>query len=215
MLGIPLCPGCLRRSAGTVGACARCLHAAVAYPLAGPDLIALGRYHGALAALVRAAKYRPSRALIATLGRRLGEVVRSAFDPHPATLIVWVPPDDGRRARRGVNHARLLAEAVSATTGLAVAPALVRRRRTVPQSHVTKRGREANVAGAIALTPGFVAPRGALLIDDVATTGATLRACRAALGVPVRCAVVAVAAALAPPAFTPPAAPTPTRTTSR
>jgi predicted amidophosphoribosyltransferase len=41
--------------------------------------------------------------------------------------------------------------------------------------------RLAALSGAITVRPGLAAPRGAVLVDDVLTTGATVLACAAAL----------------------------------
>jgi predicted amidophosphoribosyltransferase len=75
---------------------------------------------------------------------------------------------------------------------------LTRRRPTAPQSRVPWAAREANLQGAIALRLDRApALRGVtvLLVDDVSTSGATLRACRSALlaggAADVRAAVVA------------------------
>jgi predicted amidophosphoribosyltransferase len=191
-----ICPGCGRAWATRRGACERCWREALRSPLLTPALVALGRYQGALAAIVRAAKYRPSHALLDALGTALGAVIVEGFAANAGTSIVAVPPDPGRRRARGTDHAQRLAEAVARASGLPVAGRLLRVRATQPQSRIARTQRERNVAGAIVWPPDRPRPARVILIDDVATSGATLRACRAALGGEVRCAVVAAAAAL-------------------
>ncbi|MBW6456131.1 MAG: hypothetical protein K0A98_09620, partial [Trueperaceae bacterium] len=99
----------------------------------------------------------------------------------------------------GVDHTALLAAAVAAALPQPrpLVRALRRNRATRPQSLVPSARREANLLGAFDLRlsrGGSVASR-ILLVDDVSTSGATLRACRAALlaggANEVRAAVVA------------------------
>src|SRR5437899_2252052 len=58
---------------------------------------------------------------------------------------------------------------------------LVRRRDTPPQVGLDRPSRLANVADAFAWDGPPLAGRHAVVVDDVATTGATLEACAAAL----------------------------------
>jgi len=195
------CPGCGRRPATRRGACATCWHAIdAAPPLVGPWLLAWGPYRGTLGRLVRAAKYRPSAALLGGLGERLGTLAGAHWPAFCRTArVVPVPPDAGRRRRRGVDHSAILATAVAAalTPARPPVPALRRNRGTRPQSRVPWARREANLRGAFDARPprSEDLPVRVLLIDDVSTSGATLRACRAALlaggALEVRAAVVA------------------------
>ena len=60
-------------------------------------------------------------------------------------------------------------------------PGLRRVRRTRPQARLSDAERTANVQGAIAWRGGPLTGATVVLVDDVLTTGATARACRAAL----------------------------------
>ncbi len=55
----------------------------------------------------------------------------------------------------------------------------MRTRRTTPQFHLRKVERLTNLVNAFALSPRQTSPKGLhiLLIDDVCTTGATLKEC--------------------------------------
>jgi predicted amidophosphoribosyltransferase len=101
---------------------------------------------------------------------------------------VPVPLHRGRRRARGFNQAADLARGL----GLPVLPALRRIRATPPQVSLPAARRHGNVRDAFALASAcrlrlhsgrltsarsLVAGRCLLLVDDVATTGATLEAC--------------------------------------
>src|SRR5205085_5168655 len=96
-----------------------------------------------------------------------------------ADLVVPVPLHWTRLFARRYNQAALLAHAIHAVGGPRVAPDWLRRRRRTPsQGHRNAAGRADNVRGAFALRAGrSVAGRRLVLIDDVFTTGATVREC--------------------------------------
>jgi ComF family protein len=100
-----------------------------------------------------------------------------------ADVIVPVPLSGWRRRTRGYNQSEALARALARELGLPLAPrALSRRKHAPPQARsATAEERRRNVEGAFAARAEPVAGRRVLLLDDVTTTGATLRACAAAL----------------------------------
>ena len=87
--------------------------------------------------------------------------------------VTFIPATRKARARRGFDHAELLAQEVALAIGRPVVPLL-----SSPHAHdqraLSRRARMGNMAHAIAATPGASAPESILLIDDVCTTGATL-----------------------------------------
>jgi predicted amidophosphoribosyltransferase len=90
----------------------------------------------------------------------------------PVTLIP-IPLGATRQRARGYNQSGVLARALGLLLGVPVVERALRRRRdTATQTALTPEERRANLSGA------FVAvgkpPDGAVLVDDVFTTGATL-----------------------------------------
>ena len=99
--------------------------------------------------------------------------------PPPGVEVVAVPPHRGRLRRRGFDPAALLAAGLAARADLPLAPCLKRTdrgRRQVGAGRSTRRS--AGRFRALATAP---APRAAVLVDDVHTTGATLDVCARAL----------------------------------
>jgi ComF family protein len=95
--------------------------------------------------------------------------------------VVPVPAD--RRRRHGFQPLRACARVLARRLGIPLADGLLlKRRSTPPQVGLTRAQRLANLDGAFALAPGArVAGLHLLLLDDVTTTGATLRRCAAVL----------------------------------
>ena len=137
----------------------------------------------------------PSRALIHALKYHqqervapfMAEQMVKRFGAYPelagVNLIVPVPLYPRRKRARGYNQSELLACSFAAQTGLeADITSLKRVRNTVSQTTLGRQGRLSNMLGAFVCTnPGRVRGKTVLLIDDVATTGATLEGCAVAL----------------------------------
>jgi ComF family protein len=93
--------------------------------------------------------------------------------------LVAVPAHPVRRRARGFDPAELLARALARRTGIPLARAL---RRSATASRQLGADRETRRAAAkLGFSAHKPAPRNAILVDDVHTTGATLRACATAL----------------------------------
>lgn len=102
---------------------------------------------------------------------------------EPMDCVTWVPLSAQWLKRRGYDQCQLLAQQVGEGMELAVAPTLVKVRDTKKQSRITSpSARRANVAGAYALrVDADVTGKHLVLVDDVATSGATLAECAACL----------------------------------
>ena len=93
--------------------------------------------------------------------------------------IVPVPLHDTRLAQRGFNQSLLLARELAKRVGTKVDYlSLVRTRHTPPQVNLKRKERLDNVKGAFSVkNPSMLKGKKVLLMDDVYTTGATVREC--------------------------------------
>jgi ComF family protein len=86
-----------------------------------------------------------------------------------------------KERKRGYNQAELLARALARRIGAGCDMTLLERsHERATQSTLQKQARAANVRGAFAASPR-VEGKSILIVDDICTTGETLRACAAAL----------------------------------
>ena len=158
---------------------------------------AAGAHVGPLRGAVRRLKYGGEPGLAQDLGALVAlELARDLARGVTVDAVVPVPLHRSRAAARGYDQAALLARAVAAHTALPLRPVLHRIRGGRPQVELDRAARAANVRGAFIAEAGSLRGLRVALVDDVATTGATLMdaaaAARAAGARSVRAYVVAV-----------------------
>lgn len=207
----PTCPLCMKATAQHDAVCAQCwsglsllerpfcerLGLPFAVDLGGPLLSAEAmanppvfqraraavRYEGGARDLVHRLKYGDRPELARMMARMM---LRAGRDLVPdAQLIVPVPLHRGRLWSRRFNQAAVLAAHVARLSGVPWGPqALERRKRTRPQTGLSRTERAGNLQGAFHVAPHrrpAVEGLRVLLVDDVLTTGATANACARAL----------------------------------
>lgn len=133
------------------------------------------RFEGVIRQAIHQFKYNNLRYIARSLAELLGGYLTA--NTIPGEVLVPVPLHSRRLRERGYNQSQLLAKELGKLVGLPVmADCIARQRQKVPQTLVTSVSqRRSNVANAficrIALRDKKV-----ILIDDVATSGATLDA---------------------------------------
>ena len=158
-----------------------------------PDFVqavAYGVYEGALREMLHLLKYDGMRALAGVLGEALAETIEMLGDlvrhDGQELLVVAVPLFRAKHAERRFNQAELLAGAAMRAMRdrrpdlyLRSAHGALRRvKQTESQFGLTPKARRTNVRGAFAvIKPRAVCEANVLLIDDIYTTGATVREC--------------------------------------
>jgi predicted amidophosphoribosyltransferase len=188
-----VCPGCGERGTPL---CPTCLDGVRRAPRArvpeGLDAWAAAFvYEGVVREVVARVKYRNARAAVPWLAAAAASTARECG--FSAEVVTWAPTTSARRRSRGFDAAELLARAVARDLSLPIAR-LLDRKAGPPQTGLAAPERRVG--------PRFVARRHAppevLLVDDVATTGATLGAAAIALRDAGARYVVAVTAARTP-----------------
>ena len=138
-----------------------------------------GSYEGPLQKLIHLFKYGKVETLAAPLGSLL---IRALPLEQNFDAIIAMPMHWRKRLERGFNQAELLARPVARRFGLALSGNLRRARYTDSQAGLSELARRDNLKNSFKVNkPAELLGKRILLIDDVFTTGATLRAAAAAL----------------------------------
>ena len=158
-----LCPGCIDWQADISG---------IRSPF---------QFTGIVRKAVHQMKYKNLRALSEPLSGWLSDYLTAHH--LPADVLVPVPVHPKRLRERGYNQSFLLAKELGKRTRLPVNDrCLLRRTHTPPQARTQNvNERRSNAAGAFICRDRSLTGKQVLLIDDVATSGATLNACATAL----------------------------------
>jgi len=163
------CPRCALATPGNV-VCGACL----ATPPPFDATIAAWRYAFPADRLLQAFKYGGRLALAEPLAAALADAVR-ARNPRRPDCLVAMPLAARRQRERGFNHAHEIARRLSASLGIPLVHDLRRTRDAPPQAGLALRERTRNVRDAFEARRGLTG-RTVAIVDDVMTTGATLRA---------------------------------------
>ncbi len=149
-------------------------------------LISVLAYKGIVKRLLYQFKYPPYLSDLKTvLGALLYEgLIQQAafikFTENKNLVLVPVPLHASRLRKRGYNQAELLANVLSQKLEVPVKNLLMRTKDSKPQYKLTKEERGKNISDAFAINRKFINfPKGrnAILVDDIATSGITMREC--------------------------------------
>jgi ComF family protein len=139
------------------------------------------RFEGLTREMIHQFKYKNLRSLARPLGSILKDYLLE--EPLPVEVVVPVPLHPRRLKERGYNQSVLLAKEISRLMNLPLAEGEVNRIKYVlPQARThSAKERHENLKGAFDCRKLSSPGKSILLIDDVATSGATLDACARAL----------------------------------
>jgi len=184
-LKAPFCEHCGEEYEGLIASsfeCPNCRGQTYSFDFARPAL----PLHPDLLEMIHGLKYKKRIGL----AKELGRLTKRAFDDDtrlaPALAEGWplvpVPLHRWRLRWRHFNQAGEIARALSHHTGLPLCQALVRTRRTGSQTRLSRAERLKNLRGAFDLSRAGrhfaqAKPAGAVIVDDVFTTGATTAEC--------------------------------------
>lgn len=183
-IGVPICDCCgfpfdLAYSAREGGQCGSCLRKAPPYSTARAALV----YDDASRDLILRFKHADQIDMVHCFVPWLMRAGQAQIET--ADVIVPVPLHFSRLLRRRYNQAALIAAALSKAAGKAYMPdGLLRQRATPTQGRLNYKERKKNVRQAFVVNPkqaASLAGKKVLLVDDVYTTGATVKECTRAL----------------------------------
>ncbi len=172
----PICGGCRAAGSALCAACVATAPTALRSRIPGLDVVALGAYQGPLRRAILT--YKSGRR---DVGDALASRLAAALGPvDDGLLLAAVPSTAARERTRGFDPGERLARRLGRELGRPVLAPLRQRagdaqRGRSRDERLAARGRFALVAPAALAGVRFA------LIDDVATTGATLRDCAATL----------------------------------
>lgn len=130
-----------------------------------------------LARAVRNLKYKFAKPLVDNLGKILLQALPD-FATKCEPMLTFVPLYSRRQRWRGFNQAEILAQVVGRQSGLSIQDLLVRQKNTPQQAKLRRVERLRNLAGAFQIADRInVQGRIVILVDDVASTCATLDEC--------------------------------------
>jgi ComF family protein len=139
----------------------------------------IGAYEGPLQEAIHQWKYEGRVALTGLFGKWLAEGFGRYWTPSLFDLLIPVPVHKHRLRERGFNQSLLLARELSLLTGIPYKKRVLRKiRATVPQVALSGTERKKVLKGSFLVSSREeVNRKSVLLIDDVFTTGATVREC--------------------------------------
>jgi len=170
-----LCCGRFFMGAGEPHFCHSCLQKRPIFSLHR----SCGKYEGKLKDIILLYKYRFFRALGKDLARFAYCTLKEGDIWWKVEAIIAVPLHPKREKQRGFNQSQIIARELAKLKGIEIAEGiLVKVKNVPPQTLLEAEEREKSVRGAFGVVKvEKIKGKSVLLVDDVYTTGATIREC--------------------------------------
>jgi ComF family protein len=133
---------------------------------------ALHDFNGHVRDNILAVKYRNKRQYSLAFAKEMASYLLRSDDVSRYDAITWAPTSAKRRQERGVDQSELIARHLGALIGVRTV-AMLRKITTAPQTGSTRAERLSQVE-FVSRVPSYV--KTVIVVDDVITTGATMRA---------------------------------------
>ena len=161
---------------GTPGVDGLCDACAISPPRYG-KLRSIAFYQTTLQQAIHLFKFEKKRVLAQHLIQLINARMPTDCSMADYDFVLPIPIHKKRLRERGFNQATLLANGIVEAEGVPVlTDMLVRKRHTVAQSSLDREARQQNIIGAFGVcNPEVIRGKRLLIIDDVFTTGATIR----------------------------------------
>ena len=161
---------------GTPDVNGRCDACATAPPRYG-QLRSIAFYQTTLQRAIHLFKFEKKKVFAQHLVQLINTHIPADCSIAAYDFMLPIPIHKKRLQERGFNQATLLANGIAKTEDVPVlTDTLVRKRHTVAQSSLDREARQQNIVGAFEIrNPEVIRGKRLLVIDDVFTTGATIR----------------------------------------
>ncbi len=178
MLNIPyypldVCPVCAREKVQN-GVCRNCKSLKPDYD----GCVVLWYYNETVKNAVLGLKYKNRKDYADTIAGLMCDKLASQSFINEVNIIIPIPLHIKRRWERGFNQAELLAKIISKYFKIEMdSTSLIRVKETLPQMNLTVSQRMDNMSNSMQITNNEqIQSKNILLVDDILTTGSTLRA---------------------------------------
>lgn len=139
-------------------------------------IIALGQYTDPLSEIIRYFKYRDFQKLGPILAEKLSAKYITLINKEKIDLIIPIPLHSYRLKTRGYNQSQIIADLIGKRLDLAVIEkGIIKTKHNKYQKSLDPFQREKNVENVYEIGDFDVENKRIMLVDDVITTGATLR----------------------------------------
>lgn len=123
-------------------------------------------------------KFNGFKAYAAPIGALIADVLPDYYDYSVYDMIIPVPLHETRLKERGYNQAELIAEPIAARFDIELAnDVMFRIKNTKRQMELSNSMRQKNLNNAFYAVEEYVKDKRILLVDDIYTTGSTLKNC--------------------------------------
>jgi ComF family protein len=147
-------------------------------------MVSVWEYRGVVKKIIKALKFRFAKEVSSDLSIHIVKYLKSEINALPNNAyIVPIPLHKNRENWRGFNQAEILADSISQEIGWKHVPdLLIRVKQRKPQADLTEEERRKNIQGVFQFNTRYKildAGHPYILVDDVYTTGSTIReACK-------------------------------------
>ena len=139
------------------------------------EIISCGYYGGVLKELILKFKYKSDFTAGDILAELLEEYIAQKFD-YKEYIIAYIPLSKKSKKARGFNQCEYMARRIAGNLEIESLELLIKVKETKEQKKLKKDERFENIRGAFGVKKGInIKNKKIILIDDVATTGATLK----------------------------------------
>jgi len=146
-------------------------------------ILSVWEFNNTVQQIIHEIKFFGKKSFATLVGREVADLMTQDKDYLETDLIIPVPLHKTKLRERGFNQSLLLCQAIFKLTNIPVNQKILKRiRYTKSQSKLNSVERQQNVKDAFrVIAPSAIKGKTVILVDDVLTTGSTMRACAESL----------------------------------